>query len=87
MQADLLNNFLPNISSRNAQGEFYFTDIVSLAVEAGHRVDGIVADERIGIRREHARRIGDGNGTGLREKNRTTDGKRRDRDGSENGLR
>lgn len=47
VQADVMNKFLPMISSRNAQGEFYFTDIVSLAVEAGMQVDGIRASERM----------------------------------------
>lgn len=47
VRAEMLNEFLPLIESRNAQGEFYFTDIVSLAVESGHRVDGITTSERL----------------------------------------
>jgi bifunctional UDP-N-acetylglucosamine pyrophosphorylase/glucosamine-1-phosphate N-acetyltransferase len=46
-QVDMLNEFLPQIRSRNAAGEFYLTDIVSLAVEAGHRVDAIVTSSRL----------------------------------------
>ena len=46
-QADILNEFLPQIQSRNAAGEFYLTDVVSLAVEAGHRVDAIVTSSRL----------------------------------------
>jgi bifunctional UDP-N-acetylglucosamine pyrophosphorylase / glucosamine-1-phosphate N-acetyltransferase len=47
ISSDILNTFLPLIQSRNAQGEFYFTDIVSLAVEAGVRVDAIVTSSRL----------------------------------------
>lgn len=47
VSVDVLNTFLPMIQSRNAQGEFYFTDLVSLAVEAGIKVDGILASPRV----------------------------------------
>lgn len=47
VHADILNEFLPQIQSRNAAGEFYLTDIVSLAVEAGQRVDAIVTSSRL----------------------------------------
>lgn len=36
-----LQKYLPQIESRNAQREFYLTDLVSLAVEAGEKVVGI----------------------------------------------
>ncbi len=45
--AKILQKYLPKIESRNAQGEFYLTDIVLLAVQDGLRVDGIKANERI----------------------------------------
>ncbi len=45
--AEVLQKYLPQIESRNAQGEFYLTDIVLLAVQDGVRVDGIKASERI----------------------------------------
>lgn len=45
--ADILNEFLPQIQSRNKAGEFYLTDIVGLTVEAGHRVDAIVTSSRL----------------------------------------
>lgn len=46
-EARVLQKYLPRIESRNAQGEFYLTDIVLLAVQDGLRVDGIKANERI----------------------------------------
>lgn len=45
--AKVLQKYLPQIESRNAQGEFYLTDIVLMAVQDGLRVDGIKANERI----------------------------------------
>ncbi len=36
LDAKLLNDFLPKISNENAQGEFYLTDIIRLAIE--HRI-------------------------------------------------
>ncbi len=47
VEASLLQKYLPRVESRNAQGEFYLTDIVLLAVQDGVRVDGIKANERI----------------------------------------
>jgi bifunctional UDP-N-acetylglucosamine pyrophosphorylase/glucosamine-1-phosphate N-acetyltransferase len=47
IHSDVLNEYLPLIESRNVQGEFYFTDIVGLAVEAGIRVDGLKASRRL----------------------------------------
>jgi bifunctional UDP-N-acetylglucosamine pyrophosphorylase/glucosamine-1-phosphate N-acetyltransferase len=41
----LLQDFLPQIQSRNVQGEYYLTDIVGLAVESGIRVDAIPAPQ------------------------------------------
>lgn len=48
-RADVLQNLLPKVKSHNAQGEFYLTDIVSLAVEEGLLVDGYVADARVAL--------------------------------------
>jgi bifunctional UDP-N-acetylglucosamine pyrophosphorylase/glucosamine-1-phosphate N-acetyltransferase len=45
--AKVLRKYLPLVESRNAQGEFYLTDIVLLAVQDGVRVDGIKASDRI----------------------------------------
>jgi len=50
---DALDQLKPN----NAQGEYYFTDIIGMAVSAGHRVSAVMAtdtDECMGINtREH----------------------------------
>lgn len=45
--AELLQKYLPMLESRNAQGEFYLTDIVLLAVQDGVRVEGIKASDRM----------------------------------------
>lgn len=47
VDAELLKKYLPMIESRNAQGEFYLTDIVLLAVQDGVRVAGIKASDRM----------------------------------------
>jgi bifunctional UDP-N-acetylglucosamine pyrophosphorylase/glucosamine-1-phosphate N-acetyltransferase len=49
VKAELLATLLPQITSRNAQGEFYLTDIISLAVEQGLPVAGIKADPRVAM--------------------------------------
>jgi bifunctional UDP-N-acetylglucosamine pyrophosphorylase/glucosamine-1-phosphate N-acetyltransferase len=45
----ILNSLLPEIQSRNAQGEFYLTDLIGLAVEGGFNVEGIKADPRVAL--------------------------------------
>lgn len=49
VRAEVLNKLLPEIKSHNAQGEFYLTDIVSLAVEKGLKVEGLLADARVAL--------------------------------------
>ena len=39
----LLSNWLEQVKSDNAQGEFYLTDVIAMAVEDGVAVDGIAA--------------------------------------------
>ena len=43
VNAEILKNLLPQIKNENAQKEFYLTDLVTLALEAGLSVDGIKA--------------------------------------------
>lgn len=45
--AEILNELLPKISNNNKQKEFYLTDIISLAIEEGHKVIGIVSSNRV----------------------------------------
>lgn len=47
LDAKLLNELLPQIKNHNAQKEFYLTDIISLAIENGLPVDGLVLDSRV----------------------------------------
>lgn len=49
VRADVLKKLLPEVKSHNAQGEFYLTDIVSLAVEKGLTVDGLLSDPRVAM--------------------------------------
>ena len=48
-KADVLIDLLPRITSHNAQGEFYLTDVISLAVEEGVPVEGLMADPRVAL--------------------------------------
>jgi bifunctional UDP-N-acetylglucosamine pyrophosphorylase/glucosamine-1-phosphate N-acetyltransferase len=45
--SDLLKELLPKISNNNSKGEYYFTDIVSLAKEYGYKVSTINAHPRV----------------------------------------
>ncbi len=47
VKADLLRDYLPRIQSLNKQNEFYLTDLVSLAVEDQHKVDGIKSPRHV----------------------------------------
>ena len=49
IEAEVLQNLLPEIKSHNAQGEFYFTDIVSLAVANSIKVQGIPTNARMAM--------------------------------------
>ncbi|HRK08356.1 MAG TPA: bifunctional UDP-N-acetylglucosamine diphosphorylase/glucosamine-1-phosphate N-acetyltransferase GlmU [Pseudobdellovibrionaceae bacterium] len=41
LKAEALRELLPRIDNKNSKGEFYFTDIITLAIEAGHKVDAL----------------------------------------------
>lgn len=41
MKAERLRELLPRIDNKNSKGEFYFTDVISLALDAGHKVDAL----------------------------------------------
>ncbi|MCE7873138.1 UDP-N-acetylglucosamine diphosphorylase/glucosamine-1-phosphate N-acetyltransferase [bacterium CPR1] len=45
VQAGLLRELLPRLGTANDQGEYYLTDIVSLAVEGGHRVEAVKIED------------------------------------------
>jgi len=49
MKADVLQTLLPLIKSHNAQGEYYLTDIIQLAVDEGIAVDGLISDPRVAL--------------------------------------
>src|SRR5665213_1114747 len=49
VKADILIELLPRIRSHNAQGEFYLTDLIALAVEEGVPVQGILTDARVAL--------------------------------------
>jgi bifunctional UDP-N-acetylglucosamine pyrophosphorylase/glucosamine-1-phosphate N-acetyltransferase len=49
VSARALNQLLPKVTNKNAQGEFYLTDIISLAVESGIKVIGLNADARVAL--------------------------------------
>jgi len=49
VKAEVLSKLLPQIQSQNAQGEFYLTDLVALAVDQGLPVEGLKADPRVAI--------------------------------------
>lgn len=47
VKSDLLREELPHIESHNAQGEYYLTDLLSLAIEAQYKVDTIEGLPRV----------------------------------------
>lgn len=49
VKAETLAKFLPKISSQNAKGEYYLTDIISLCLEAGGRVNAISASPKVSV--------------------------------------
>lgn len=49
VKSRILNSLLPEISARNAQGEFYLTDLIQLAVDGGFAVEGLKADPRVAL--------------------------------------
>lgn len=46
-KAEILQKYLPQVHSHNAQGEFYLTDIIALCVEDGGKVEGLKRNERV----------------------------------------
>ncbi len=48
-KADALIDLLPRIESHNAQGEFYLTDLIELAVDDGLKVEGLLASPRVAL--------------------------------------
>lgn len=49
VKAKLLSQLLPRIKAQNAQGEFYLTDMVSLAIEDGVPVEALQAEPRVAL--------------------------------------
>jgi len=49
VKAELLAELLPQIKPQNAQGEYYLTDLISLAVEEGVPVHGFAANPRVAM--------------------------------------
>ncbi len=49
VKANVLKDLLPRISNKNAQGEYYLTDLIGLAVEKNLNVEGILAEPRVGM--------------------------------------
>jgi bifunctional UDP-N-acetylglucosamine pyrophosphorylase/glucosamine-1-phosphate N-acetyltransferase len=47
LRAEILADLLPRVQPHNAQGEFYLTDIVALAVEDGSKVETIPAPAHV----------------------------------------
>ncbi|MEK6554579.1 MAG: NTP transferase domain-containing protein, partial [Bdellovibrionota bacterium] len=47
LDAKLLNKLLPLVQNKNAQGEYYLTDIISLGMESGTKVNGLVLNSRV----------------------------------------
>lgn len=45
-----LQEWLPQLSSHNAQGEYYLTDIVEMAVAGGYSVGGVLAESQEEVR-------------------------------------
>lgn len=48
-KAETLAKFLPRISNKNAKGEYYLTDIISLCLEAGAKVNAIPASPKVAV--------------------------------------
>ncbi|MEW6278731.1 MAG: bifunctional UDP-N-acetylglucosamine diphosphorylase/glucosamine-1-phosphate N-acetyltransferase GlmU [Candidatus Eremiobacterota bacterium] len=52
LDSTVLAELLPRVGTQNDQGEYYFTDIVGLAVAAGHRVEAVCisdTDQSLGV--------------------------------------
>ncbi len=44
VRRDLLEHYLPKVKANNQQGEFYFTDLISLCIEEGEKVEAYPSD-------------------------------------------
>lgn len=49
VHSGLLKTYLRNLDSSNAQGEFYLTDIIAMAVADGKTVDSVVAKDELEV--------------------------------------
>ncbi|MBX3033032.1 MAG: bifunctional UDP-N-acetylglucosamine diphosphorylase/glucosamine-1-phosphate N-acetyltransferase GlmU [Bdellovibrionaceae bacterium] len=49
VKASLLAQDLPKIGNQNAKGEFYLTDLVSIAIEGRKKVNAIVASPKVAV--------------------------------------
>ncbi len=49
VKAEVLNRFLPTIQNNNSKGEFYLTDLISIALEANERVTAIKARKTVAV--------------------------------------
>jgi bifunctional UDP-N-acetylglucosamine pyrophosphorylase/glucosamine-1-phosphate N-acetyltransferase len=49
VRAKVLSEFLGEIKNANSKGEFYLTDLVSLVIAAGLKVDGLDVPKRVGF--------------------------------------
>lgn len=47
VKADLLKELLPQIKNNNSKGEYYLTDLITLAQQNGYKVEGIQTNARI----------------------------------------
>lgn len=47
--AEILKTYLPQIKNNNLKKEFYLTDLISLAVEARHKVEALVGTPRAAV--------------------------------------
>lgn len=49
VNADVLQSDLPKITNHNAKGEFYLTDIISVCLDEGEKVEAITARSAVGF--------------------------------------
>jgi bifunctional UDP-N-acetylglucosamine pyrophosphorylase / glucosamine-1-phosphate N-acetyltransferase len=49
LEAKLLNELLPQIQNKNAQGEYYLTDVIALALESGIKVSTISLGAHVAV--------------------------------------
>lgn len=49
VKASVLNEYLPKIDNKNSKGEYYLTDLISLALNGGENVDALLAPRRVSV--------------------------------------